>query len=68
MKNFLIAMLSGFAGYILLACLSYFLIGKFSSNSHDRSMEAGMTSIFVAGPIGLVVGIIVGYVWVKDWF
>ena len=32
-----------------------------SSNTHDRSLEAAMSSIFVFGPIGAVVGFLVGF-------
>jgi hypothetical protein len=32
----------------------------FSSNSHDRDVEAVMTAMFVAGPIGAAVGAVVG--------
>jgi len=68
MKNFGIALLIGIAGYFVMAFLSYFLIGKFSSNGHDRSVEASMTSIFVFGPIGFVISFIVGYIWAKNSF
>ena len=66
MKNFGIALLIGIAGYFVMAFLSYFLIGKFSSNGHDRSVEASMTSIFVFGPIGFIISFIVGYIWAKN--
>ena len=62
MKRFAIALLSGIAGYILVAFVGYWLIDWFSSNMHDRSVEAAMTSVFVFGPIGAVVGIVVGYI------
>ena len=68
MKNFGIALLIGIAGYFVMAFLSYFLIGKFSSNGHDRSVEASMTSIFVFGPIGFIISFIVGYIWAKNSF
>jgi accessory gene regulator protein AgrB len=68
MKYFGIALLAGIIGFVLAASLSYFLIGKFSSNGHDRSVEASMTSIFVFGPIGFVLAFIAGYVWGKNLF
>lgn len=68
MKNFGIALLIGIVGYFILAFLSYFLIGKFSSNGHDRGVEASMTSIFVFGPIGFIISFIVGYIWAKNSF
>ncbi|WAC12552.1 hypothetical protein [Dyadobacter pollutisoli] len=68
MKNFAIALLCGIVGYLILATLSYYLVGKFSSNNHDRSVEASMTSIFVYGPIGFILAFIAGYVWIKNYF
>ena len=67
MKNFAIAFLCGILGYMILAGLSYYLVGKFSS-SQDRSVEASMTSIFVYGPIGFILMFIAGYVWIKNYF
>ena len=68
MKYVAIGFLAGVVGYVLLALLSYYLIGKFSSNSHDRGMEASMTSIFVFGPIGFIVCFIAGYIIAKRMF
>jgi O-antigen ligase len=68
MKYFGIALLTGIIGYVIVAFLSYFLIGKFSSNGHDRGVEASMTSIFVAGPIGFILSFILGYIWAKSTF
>jgi hypothetical protein len=66
MKTFFIALLCGIVGYVIAAALSYFLIGKLSSNGHDRGVEASMTSIFVYGPIGLIIAFVVGYIWAKN--
>jgi accessory gene regulator protein AgrB len=68
MKYFGIALLAGIIGFVLAASLSYYLIGKFSSNGHDRGVEASMTSIFVFGPIGFVIAFIAGYIWGKNLF
>ena len=68
MKYIGIGLFIGIAGYVLTAFLSYYLIGKFSSNGHDRSVEASMTSIFVYGPIGFVLAFIGGYIWAKHTF
>jgi accessory gene regulator protein AgrB len=68
MKYFGIALVAGIIGFVLAASLSYFLIGKFSSNGHDRGVEASMTSIFVFGPIGFVLAFIAGYIWGKNLF
>ncbi|MCF0072770.1 hypothetical protein LZD49_19980 [Dyadobacter sp. CY261] len=66
MKNFGIAFLAGLLGYAILAALSYYLLGKFSSNGHDRGVEASMTCIFVYGPIGFIIAFIVGYLWARS--
>ncbi|MPR37223.1 hypothetical protein [Salmonirosea aquatica] len=68
MKYVGIGFLIGLAGYILAAFLSYYLMGKFSSNGHDRSVEASMTSIFFLGPIGFILAFIGGYLWAKHTF
>ena len=68
MKYFGFALLTAIVGYVIVAFLSYYLIGKFSSNGHDRSVEASMTSIFVYGPIGFIVSFVGGYIWAKTLF
>ncbi|CAG4999788.1 hypothetical protein DYBT9275_02306 [Dyadobacter sp. CECT 9275] len=68
MRNFGITLLAGIIGYVITAFLGYYLIGRFSSNGHDRSVEASMTSIFVIGPIGFVISCIAGYIWAKTYF
>ena len=62
MKRFGIALLCAIGGDVVTAFLGYFLIDRLSSNVHDRSVEAAMTSIFVWGPLGAVVAFIVGFV------
>jgi hypothetical protein len=39
-----------------------YLIDVLSSNQHDRSVEAAMTGAFVLGPLGAVIGFVVGAV------
>ena len=68
MKYIGLGLLAGLVGYVLVAALSYFLILKFSSNQHDRSLEASMTSVFVLGPLGFVLCFILGYFWAKSAF
>ena len=58
-----IALLYAIGGYFVGAFAGYFLIEWFSSNVHDRSLEAAMSSIFVWGPVGAVVAFIVGFIW-----
>jgi len=54
--------LFGLGGYVIAACAGYFLVGAMSSNTHDRSVEAAMTSVFVLGPFGGLIGFIAGFV------
>lgn len=62
MKRFAFGLLWGIGGYIAVAVASYFLIGTFSSNRHDRDVEAAMTSVFFFGPLGGVLAFIIGIV------
>ena len=63
MRRFGIGVLGAIGGYLLAAVAGYFLILQFSSNVHDRAMEAGMTAAFVAGPLGAVLGFIAGFLY-----
>ena len=62
MRRFGIGLLCAIAGYLIAAIVGYFMITQFSSNMHDRSVEAAMTSIFFFGPAGAVIAFIVGFV------
>ena len=62
MKLFGIALLFAMVGYLIAAVASYFLVGMFSSNMHDRSVEAAMTSVFFFGPIGALVAFVAGFI------
>jgi hypothetical protein len=53
-------LLFAIAGFIVAAIASYFLILEFSSNTHDRSVEAAMSSAFFFGPLGGVAGLVGG--------
>jgi uncharacterized membrane protein YeaQ/YmgE (transglycosylase-associated protein family) len=55
----LFAVVAGIVG----AVVGYFLILEFSSNVHDRSVEAAMTSVFFCGPLGAVVGFVAGFIF-----
>jgi cation transporter-like permease len=58
-----IALLGAFTAYLLAAVAGYFLFDALSSNVHDRSVEAAMTSVFVLGPLGAIVGFVVVFIW-----
>jgi hypothetical protein len=49
-KAFLLALLVSVIAYIIAAVGGIALIRTFSSNTHDRDLEATMTSFFVLGP------------------
>ena len=52
--------LGGLLGYAIGAFGGGWLVSLLSSNTHDRSVEAAMTGAFVLGPLGAVVGFLVG--------
>ncbi len=60
MKRLLFIVFGVIAGFAIFAVCAYGAIELFSSNRHDRSVEAIMTAVFVAGPLGGIVGAIVG--------
>ena len=62
MKRFGLGLLWGVAGYMIVAVASYFLVLQFSSNRHDRELEAAMTSVFVFGPLGAVLAFMFGII------
>ena len=62
MRRFLFGLLGLVAGYIAGAVLGYFLIEGFSSNQHDRSVEAAMTAAFATGPLFALIGLIIGII------
>ena len=55
-------LLCAIGGFILSALLTGVLVTQLSSNTHDVSVEAAMTAIFVGGPVGAIVGFIAGFV------
>ena len=62
MKRFGLGLLYAIGGYVVAALVGYFLIDQFSSNTHDRSLEAAMTSAFLFGPLGAVAAFVVGFI------
>ncbi|MFD2932778.1 hypothetical protein [Spirosoma flavum] len=68
MKHVGIGLLAALIGYVVIAAIGYFLLLKLSSNGHDRSVEASMTSIFIFGPVGAIITFIVAFIWSKNVF
>ncbi len=54
-RGLLVAVLS----FLLCTASSYILVLQFSQRN-DRELEAAMTSFFFYGPVGAVVGFVVG--------
>lgn len=63
LKRIGFGLLFAISGFIVAAMASYFLILEFSSNMHDRSVEAAMTSAFFFGPVGGVLGFVGGVIF-----
>lgn len=60
MKRLIITLLFTLAGFTIFAVSGYAAVSLLSSNTHDRAVEAAMTSVFVFGPLGAIVGGIAG--------
>jgi hypothetical protein len=56
-----LAILAALAGYALGAVAGAVLVIAFSSNTHDKSVEAVMTGAFASGPLCAILGFIVGF-------
>jgi cytochrome bd-type quinol oxidase subunit 2 len=59
MKTFGLAVLAATGGYLIGLLGGMFLIEAYSSNQHDKSVEAAMTGAFVSGPLMAAVAVIV---------
>jgi hypothetical protein len=59
MKTFGLAALTAIGGYFIGLFGGMLLVETFSSNQHDKSVEAAMTGAFVVGPLMAVVAVIV---------
>jgi divalent metal cation (Fe/Co/Zn/Cd) transporter len=59
MKTFGLVVLAGIGGYIIGLFGGMILIETFSSNVHDKSIEAAMTGAFVICPLMSVAAVIV---------
>jgi predicted peroxiredoxin len=58
MKTFGVALLAAILGYVVGLFGTMAAIELFSSNTHDKSMEAAMTGAFVGGPLIAVISVI----------
>ena len=51
MKTFGVALLAAILGYVVGLFGTMAAIELFSSNQHDKSLEAAMTGAFIGGPL-----------------
>ncbi|SPP64965.1 hypothetical protein [Nitrospira lenta] len=58
MKTFGVGLLAAILGYVVGLFGTMAAIELFSSNTHDKSMEAAMTSAFVGGPLIAITSVI----------
>ena len=56
------ALVWGAAFFVAGAIVGMLAISGLSSNTHDRSVEAATTAIFVLGPVAGLVGAVIGAV------
>jgi hypothetical protein len=55
-----LALLAGVVGYGVGVALGMLFVYAFSTNQHDKALEAGMTGFFCVGPALAVLAIIAG--------
>ena len=63
MKLFGLSLLAAIVGYFIGLFGGMSLVETFSSNVHDRSMEAAMTAAFVIGPVAALVAVLVTIIY-----
>lgn len=63
MKTFGLSLLAAIGGYLVGLFGGMLLIETFSSNTHDKSVEAAMTGAFVFGPLMAVIAVTVTLVF-----
>lgn len=63
MKLFGLSLLAAIVRYFIGLFGGMSLVETFSSNAHDRSMEAAMTAAFVIGPVAALVAVLVTIIY-----
>ena len=58
MKTFGAALLAAILGYVVGVFGTMAAIELFSSNQHDKSLEAAMTGAFIGGPLMAVISVL----------
>ena len=62
-KRLALALLFAAIAFLVAAAGSYFMILAFSANTHDRSIEAAMTSLLICAPIAGLLGFLGGLIY-----
>ncbi|HEX5689770.1 MAG TPA: hypothetical protein VFX76_07205 [Roseiflexaceae bacterium] len=62
LKSILLALGAAIAAYVIAVVIGMWAINTFSSNTHDRSLEAAMTAAFVIGPLAAIITLVVALV------
>ncbi len=57
-----IGLLCGILSYPVGVVAGMFFVSQFSSNMHDKSVEAAMTGAFFFGPLAAAIGFLIGLV------
>ncbi len=63
MKTFFFLVLAALVGYATGTAVGYFLIMTFSSNVHDRMVEAATTGALIFGPLTAIAAMIGTWAW-----
>jgi hypothetical protein len=63
MKTFGLSLLAGLVGYIVGLFGGMWLVSMFSSNTHDRTVEAAMTGAFFIGPLMAILAFVVTLIY-----
>ncbi len=66
LKTVGLSFVAAFVFYLVAAFLGGWFLSVFSSNRHDRSMEAAMTGAFVFGPIAAVIAFVVAFMLLRS--
>lgn len=66
LRQVVLSLLCAGVGYVLGFAGGAFLINRFSSNVHDRSLEAAMTGAFVIGPALALLSFVIAFFYFRS--
>ena len=64
MRTFGVLAFAALVGYGVGAVIGYVVIMQFSSNRHDRQMEAATTGALMTGPFIAILMMIAAWIWI----